>query len=380
MTPGDLPILSRAQVDTFSDRVKDARSRMELAKRIAHPGGDAEDVLHLLETRAWSITREELTALGAWVPLLGGRFLHEVYQDFGPRDEARIAYLTCRAKGYRNSPQVRAGLLSMWSATFAVGTRLVLAAMGDLAFADVLAPNWSNSIGPTFPGTSERIHSVAMRGAWAAARIGRPFLPAYKRILSTPGDEMPRYDAALAVTAIGLRHARYRDDARRIVAAMVDSADGAGDREFARWVVERSHRALDTPEAAMQDAATYGAYLLAHDGSSLPDDSPYKYAPGAPVPHDLAMLVATNGTYDSMTGLAFASLPWVATRATAEELYYPRDMARALDTAWTAEGIEEIYARHLGARQEPVVRSAPRVGRNEACSCGSGKKFKRCCG
>ena len=32
MTPKDLTVLSRAQVDTFSDRVKDARSRFELAK------------------------------------------------------------------------------------------------------------------------------------------------------------------------------------------------------------------------------------------------------------------------------------------------------------------------------------------------------------
>jgi SEC-C motif domain protein len=29
---------------------------------------------------------------------------------------------------------------------------------------------------------------------------------------------------------------------------------------------------------------------------------------------------------------------------------------------------------------EPVRRDAPRVGRNDACPCGSGKKFKKCCG
>lgn len=27
-----------------------------------------------------------------------------------------------------------------------------------------------------------------------------------------------------------------------------------------------------------------------------------------------------------------------------------------------------------------VVRSAPKVGRNEPCPCGSGKKYKQCCG
>jgi SEC-C motif-containing protein len=31
-----------------------------------------------------------------------------------------------------------------------------------------------------------------------------------------------------------------------------------------------------------------------------------------------------------------------------------------------------------GART--LVRETPKVGRNEPCSCGSGKKFKKCCG
>ena len=29
---------------------------------------------------------------------------------------------------------------------------------------------------------------------------------------------------------------------------------------------------------------------------------------------------------------------------------------------------------------QTIVRSSPKVGRNEPCPCGSGKKFKHCCG
>ena len=29
---------------------------------------------------------------------------------------------------------------------------------------------------------------------------------------------------------------------------------------------------------------------------------------------------------------------------------------------------------------EPVRRSEPKVGRNDPCPCGSGKKYKKCCG
>ena len=27
----------------------------------------------------------------------------------------------------------------------------------------------------------------------------------------------------------------------------------------------------------------------------------------------------------------------------------------------------------------PIVRSGPKVGRNDPCPCGSGKKYKKCC-
>ena len=30
--------------------------------------------------------------------------------------------------------------------------------------------------------------------------------------------------------------------------------------------------------------------------------------------------------------------------------------------------------------KQPVVRSQPKIGRNDPCPCGSGKKYKKCCG
>ena len=30
-------------------------------------------------------------------------------------------------------------------------------------------------------------------------------------------------------------------------------------------------------------------------------------------------------------------------------------------------------------KPKPVVRDKPKVGRNEPCPCGSGRKYKKCC-
>jgi uncharacterized protein len=57
---------------------------------------------------------------------------------------------------------------------------------------------------------------------------------------------------------------------------------------------------------------------------------------------------------------------------------------------WMGAGLARSYrhfvrqrredARHGGMQSDPLRRTAPKVGRNEPCPCGSGKKFKRCCG
>jgi uncharacterized protein YecA (UPF0149 family) len=35
---------------------------------------------------------------------------------------------------------------------------------------------------------------------------------------------------------------------------------------------------------------------------------------------------------------------------------------------------------HHHAPLKPITRESPKVGRNDPCLCGSGKKYKKCCG
>jgi uncharacterized protein YecA (UPF0149 family) len=49
------------------------------------------------------------------------------------------------------------------------------------------------------------------------------------------------------------------------------------------------------------------------------------------------------------------------------------DHVASLHAAWTD-------ARAQTAAPPPVVRFAPKLGRNDPCPCGSGKKHKKCCG
>jgi preprotein translocase subunit SecA len=41
---------------------------------------------------------------------------------------------------------------------------------------------------------------------------------------------------------------------------------------------------------------------------------------------------------------------------------------------------EPIVESHGNEPKKPVERNSDKVGRNDPCPCGSGKKYKKCCG
>ncbi len=58
------------------------------------------------------------------------------------------------------------------------------------------------------------------------------------------------------------------------------------------------------------------------------------------------------------------------------------EIRRALE-ATAAEFLEAVRTgreAHAPPRRDPFVHGAPKLGRNDPCSCGSGKKYKKCHG
>ena len=68
-------------------------------------------------------------------------------------------------------------------------------------------------------------------------------------------------------------------------------------------------------------------------------------------------------------------------KAQIEEIYkaagdLPKTLADALYSV-----VESVFAlKQILRPNKPVRRDTPRVGRNDPCPCGSGKKYKQCCG
>jgi SEC-C motif-containing protein len=55
-----------------------------------------------------------------------------------------------------------------------------------------------------------------------------------------------------------------------------------------------------------------------------------------------------------------------------EVVHHERSLFRREEGRW-------YFVDGQPARQEPIRRETPKVGRNDPCPCGSGKKYKKCC-
>lgn len=55
------------------------------------------------------------------------------------------------------------------------------------------------------------------------------------------------------------------------------------------------------------------------------------------------------------------------------QIHHELSLFRKQDGVW-------YYHDSIQPKGQTVVRSQPKVGRNDLCPCGSGKKYKKCCG
>jgi SEC-C motif-containing protein len=60
-------------------------------------------------------------------------------------------------------------------------------------------------------------------------------------------------------------------------------------------------------------------------------------------------------------------------RGGGEHVHHELAQFRRIDGRW-------FFVDGKGIAKPPVIRSGPKIGRNDPCPCGSGKKYKKCCG
>ena len=83
-------------------------------------------------------------------------------------------------------------------------------------------------------------------------------------------------------------------------------------------------------------------------------------------------LVVHSHTEGRTPDLAYVEFSAYGMEDGAEHVLHEKAEFVRQDGAW-------IYTRPLREGPAPFKDAAPKVGRNDPCPCGSGKKYKRCC-
>lgn len=126
---------------------------------------------------------------------------------------------------------------------------------------------------------------------------------------------------------------------------------------------------------------------MAHENlGDLDPPATYVYQQAQDVPEDIAvpwaLIVPGDIRKDrNVSGWLLSLVPYLA-RSEAELFYLPRDLIDSMKWSWHPDLALHLLDtdRRTNPARQPATYRAPKIGRNEPCPCGSGKKFKKCHG
>ncbi len=382
MAARGLPIISRAELDAWGQKHEEVRRRVALAvERGAIKGHLAPRVS---KAGRW-LAREDFVALTAITAPIAASLFGRYLETF----KSHAAALPIAAVlGPPRTELDREVYTELAQSAWAMGhLALALNEGADREFlrgiVDVsrAAPGTALAWAPLYETLAV---PFATRNAWCAAKLGKLALAPYKAQYARPdGGLLAHIEGAYALFAISSRHAGLRAEAMKALEAPSanDDASIAGMRA---WLQGAARLHDEKPDALLGDARNYGQHLFFGLADDLVEGSKYRFASPEDVPDDLARTAALNawaGVFDGDTTPFLPPLAVMAGRSKAEDFYYPADVCRDVCVDRTlGEGISlaELHRSRFPAHS--TVRAAAKPGRNEPCSCGSGKKYKKCCG
>lgn len=380
MTTVGTPVLSRAKVDATMARRADLRERMAVARAYARKGEDDGDFLARFVTRKNTLTREEIRGISAFAPLLGEELYIGLVKNL--REASNVAAGFRReARTRRVSPALigaHAGLV--WSGVH--GVQLFgFAGPESLAW---LLRKYEGRFAFSMPTTLMVNRSIVLRGLWAAAQLGEPLLESYMRRLTEQTSALRQLDAAAGLAAIALKHRALEPDVTKFLRRFALSSQGDLTQEGRRGFAALALTAVAARDEWPAHSLEIGRKRFVETATDrLPSSHPLAPS-GDDCDPDLARTCVLNedvGLTDGDEALAslFTLLPLTAS-SPLEAFFYPSSVSRHLVEPWGQEEVSRHMEQILSVVAAPAqAKSEGKVGRNEPCPCGSGKKAKKCC-
>ncbi len=390
MSPGDLPIVTRGQIDALATKIADLRVRIEECRRLAGPTGNLAKLIKRVHDAGDELSSEEVAALVGLAPLYPFEFLRFAFAAASDLLDARQTLLAKLKHADKLQPVYRDALRAYWNTFWSIGHFSVLAASGGWANFHLVPDELSELLLQTsfsWAAVRQGVATLALRGVWAVGRIGKPFLSDTKRRYKAARSPLALLDNAMGLAAIGLRHPKLYAE---VIKALSSGPDASRDDVIGAHIHAMNEvlRVVVSPDSGDPYITTIvqrelGSHIWMVLTDHLPKGAPLRFEKKEDVPEALAMTAAIYAPLDYLTEIKaitpmFLQLAWVA-RASPEQLYLPREAVRAIREPWRPEMTLQLLRSYRDHYKRPAL---PQEGpsRQGPCTCGSGKKYKRCCG
>ena len=378
MDPGDLPVIPRAQLDAIATHVVELRQKLRLCADLAQEKTQFFGLLEELHTAGDGVTRETMETLLATQPVLGKHFL-ELWTEHVDEIDGRIR-AAAKIKQPRGNDLER--LREVWQRAWRIQH------ISILITSDWLRESFEQTSGDRFyPGfvwqfATFDTGSFTARNLWGVARFGKPALGPIKRMLPD-WEKSPNMQRAIrmALAALGVRHAKLRAEILKVLEPPVGTPDDSVAATFYRYAqgtLFAPDELKDTTPYLLRKVFEPALPALTQLGliaSPVLEEVPLDVVVPAMLIGD-EPLVGEKGTFFQLC-MSLASI----CRSEATAMYLPERWSKHLVKPWNvarSRGLIERYMQNFPSPQPK--RASERPGRNEACSCGSGRKYKKCCG
>ncbi len=381
MSPAPHPVITRAQIDLQLQRLTVARDRAETAQRLIGRRSGVGVLLERVYTAGEFMSREEIFALGLWQPLLRPTMLMLYHSALNSVDALRARLLL----DGRLRAADRDRWTAFWLGSWAAAHMLVLIAMdGQEDFSTHSHPEWlrQNFCWGVAQQGGQRF---VLRAAWASARLAKVLLPVQKQRFVASQATWPMTDAVVCLAAITGARARTRAEVLKKLRVAAPPENAPAGEHMLHIIGGMGVEAIEADEAVLRaEALELGRHHHHAVTANLPADNEFRFATKDEIPEALAMAALFDTSWTVFSDFhgsrrAMRLAPTIG-RLAAEDLYYPKKYHSSFARNLDADTVESLIAPRRGAVKPPKpARAAERPGPNEPCTCGSGKKYKRCC-
>jgi hypothetical protein len=384
MKIGEVPVIPRAQLDAIAANEQELRRTIATIRNLEAHKSEYLRLMQQIYTMGDAVPRETIETLLATQMIAGVSYFQSFVTIAGDLDgDIRLA-----AKLRRNrlrSPEIDF-VRTLWERIWAVQHLMILmscdeirdCASEDTPRAEMTRKVLGFGLVDTFAAFSS--FSFHARGLWSVARLGKVCLPSLKRALSVLNHGAKRRAVFFALVGLGMRHARLRAEILKAISVR-------GNTPFEKiHAIEHQYASDMFATCESQVSQVNEIIQLAYEPMT-PSlvargliDRPERQA----IPENVCLALGVGGDADmdspELSEQLSMMLPAIA-RGDAPSLYLPHSWLQHFSKPWQPAQTFDLIDRFKKMRPRPtVVRSEPKQGRNDSCSCNSGKKFKRCCG